>query len=68
VKAQNDRRMNAFVSHGACMEIVRRLYRAYTACVRRLYGALFFLKNSYYDFTALSRRPLLFQGDSTAFI
>jgi hypothetical protein len=50
--------MNAMVSHSACTEIVRRLYRAYTACGRRLYGALFF---SYCDITALSRDHCVFK-------
>jgi hypothetical protein len=34
--------MNALVIHGAFTEIVRRLYRAYTACARRFYGPLRF--------------------------
>jgi hypothetical protein len=54
--------------HGPCTEIVRRFFCAYTACVRRFYGALYFLKRSYCDFTTLSRRPLRTQDDSTAFI
>jgi hypothetical protein len=66
VKARKDRRINAVFSLGACTEIARRLYRVYTACVRRFYGALFFLKRSYCYSTALSRRPLRTQDDSTA--
>jgi hypothetical protein len=68
MKSQKDRRLNAVISHGACTEIVRRFFRAYTACVRRFYGALCFLKRSFCDFTALSRRPLRTKGDSAAFI
>jgi hypothetical protein len=41
--------MNAVISHDECTEIVRRFYRAYTAHVRRFYGALCFLKRSYCD-------------------
>jgi hypothetical protein len=44
VKAQKDRRIFAVIKYGACTEIVRCPNRAYTACVRRFYGALFFLK------------------------
>jgi hypothetical protein len=45
MKAQKEPRMNTVVIHGACMKIVRRLYRAYTACARRFNGALRFQRS-----------------------